>query len=114
MQHTSPTTLKPATTPFTYQVVLQRIWPDVVLDDLPKLIGSSVSMIGEPSEEAFWLFMLPLPPCFVLRLAGALGQVLRITIIIENAPMIHRAHKVNAKFDLKIKNAFIDAYIIDR
>lgn len=64
---------------FTYQVVLQRIWPDVVLDDLPKLIGSSVSMISEPSEEAFWLFMLSLPPCFVLRLAGALGQVLRRT-----------------------------------
>lgn len=89
-----PSVLNQATTLFTYQVVLQRIWPDVVLDDLPKFVGSSVGMIGEPSEEAFWLFMLPLPPCFVLRLAGALGQVLRRTR--KNALMIHRVHKVNA------------------
>lgn len=66
-----------ATMLLPYQVVLQRVWPDVVLDDLPKLIGSSIGMIGEPGEEAFWLFMLPLPPCFVLCLAGALGQILQ-------------------------------------
>lgn len=59
-----------------YQVVLQRVWPDVILDDLPELICASVSMISEPSEEALWLFMLPLPSCFILCLTGALGQVL--------------------------------------
>lgn len=34
-------------------------------------------MISEPSEEALWFFVLPLPSCFVLCLAGALGQVLK-------------------------------------
>lgn len=47
---------------YTYQVVLQRVWPDVILDDLSKLISTGISMISEPSEEALWLFMLPLPP----------------------------------------------------
>lgn len=61
---------------WVYQVVLQRVWPDVVLDDLPELVSACVSVVGEPSEEALWLFMLPLPSCFVLCLAGTLGQVL--------------------------------------
>lgn len=59
-----------------YQVVLQGVGPDVILDDLSELIGPSVSVVGEPGEEALWLLVLPLPPCLVLSLAGALGQVL--------------------------------------
>lgn len=63
---------------YTYQVVLQRVWPDVILDDFSKLISTGISMISEPSEEALWLFMLPLPPCFVLCLNGAFGQILQM------------------------------------
>lgn len=110
--HLTPKNPPSSTMPpqFTYQVVLQRIWPDVVLDDLPKLISSSISMIGEPSEEAFWLFVLPLPPCFVLRLAGALGQVLQRT---TKRTDDSQRKRVRPTFDLKIKNAFIDADITD-
>lgn len=62
---------------WTYQVVLQGVGPDVVLDHLPELVSAGVGVISEPSEEALRLFVLPLPSRFVLCLAGAFGQVLQ-------------------------------------
>lgn len=48
-----------------YQVVLQWIRPDVVLDHFSQLVSSCIGVIGEPGEEALWLLVLPLLASFV-------------------------------------------------
>lgn len=60
-----------------YQVVLQRIRPDVVLDHFSQLVSSCIGVIGKPGEEALWLLVLPFLPSFVWCLARTLRQVLR-------------------------------------
>ena len=77
---------------YYYQVVLQGVGPDIILDDLSQLVGPSVSMVGEPGEETLWLLVLPLPPGLVLSLAGSLGQVLETEIYTQ----IHNHHKTLA------------------
>lgn len=60
----------------THQVILQRVGPDVVFDDLSQLVRSSIGVVGEPGEEALGLLVLPLLARLVWRLARALRQVL--------------------------------------
>lgn len=66
----------PVSSPEAYQVILQRVGPDVVFDDLPELVGARIRVVSEPGEEALWLLVLPLLASFVWRLARALRQVL--------------------------------------
>lgn len=64
-----------------YQVVLQRVRPDVILDHFSQLISSCIRMVCEPGEEALWLLMLPFLPSFVWTLACTLRQVLGRKIV---------------------------------
>lgn len=59
-----------------YQVVLQRVRPDVILDHFPQLVSSCIRVVGKPGKEALWLLVLPFLPSFVRRLACTLRQVL--------------------------------------
>lgn len=70
---------------WTYQVVLQWVGPDIVLDDLAQLVGSCIRVLCEPGEETLRLIMLPLLPTLIGGgLARTLGQILRRTVSTTN------------------------------
>lgn len=60
----------------SYQVVLQWVWPNVILDHFSQFISPCIRVVSKPGEEALWLLMLPFLPSFVWRLTRTFCQVL--------------------------------------
>lgn len=80
----------------THQVILQRVGPDVVFDDLSQLVRSSVRVVGEPGEEALRLLVLPLLTSLVGGLTSTLGQVLEGTWRSTQRKRGRRTHPIPA------------------
>lgn len=59
-----------------YQVVLKRIWPNVILNHFAELIGPCIRVVQKPTEERFLL--LPVAPLLARFLrAGLLCEILK-------------------------------------
>jgi len=59
----------------THKIVLQRIWPDVVLYNFTKLVSTSVVVVKEPAEERLLIRVWPLVTFLTLHRLR-LGQIL--------------------------------------